>query len=147
MHKIQRAKQYQKQGFWETVQCDRQPIACAIWGCLGAIILSQPSNQILDHSVQNHPKPVSFLSSGVPSESGLSPLNSTIDHTYICIYINLYTVDTSGVNHLTSQICHNRLFRKKFQHNLLRMTSTEISYLARHNTVIQSSHILRQSLQ
>jgi hypothetical protein len=28
---------------------------------------TQLSNQILDHSVQNHPNPVSFLSSGVPS--------------------------------------------------------------------------------
>jgi hypothetical protein len=40
-----------------------------------------PSNQILDHSIHNHPKPVSFLSSGVSSESGLTPLNPTITYT------------------------------------------------------------------
>jgi hypothetical protein len=40
-----------------------------------------PSNQILDHSIQNIPKPFSFLSSGVSSESGLTPLNPTIAHT------------------------------------------------------------------
>jgi hypothetical protein len=38
------------------------------------------SNQILDHSIQNHPKPVSSLSSGVSSGSGLTPLNPTITH-------------------------------------------------------------------
>jgi hypothetical protein len=101
-------------------------------------LTDQPSNQILDHSVQNHPKPDSFLSSGVSSGSSLTPLNPTIDHTYICIYIciyiNIYTVDTSGVNRLVSQISHNRLFCKKLQHNLLRMILTEVSSLATHNT-------------
>jgi hypothetical protein len=93
-----------------------------------------PSTPVQDHSIQNHPKPVSFLLSGVSSRSGLPSLNPTIDHTYICIYINLYTVDTSGVNRLASKICHNRLFRKNLQHNLLRMISTEVSSLATHNT-------------
>jgi hypothetical protein len=101
------------------------------------LLADQPSNQILDHSVQNHPKPVNFLSSGDSSGSGLTPLNPTIDHTYICTCKYIYTVDTSGVNRLASQICHNRLFRKKLQHNLLYMISTEISSLAKHNTSSQ----------
>jgi hypothetical protein len=104
-------------------------------GLQGHPLTDQSSNQILDHSIQNHPKPVSFLSSGVSSRSGLPPLNPSIDHTYVWIYINIYTVDTCGVNRLASQICHIRLFRKKLQHNLLRMTSTEVSSLATHNTV------------
>jgi hypothetical protein len=45
----------------------------------------------------------------------------------------MYTVDISGVNRLSSQICHNRLFRKKVQQNLLHMISTEASSLATHN--------------
>jgi hypothetical protein len=40
-----------------------------------------PSNQIQDHAIQNHPKTVSFLSSGVSSESSLTPVNPTITHT------------------------------------------------------------------
>jgi hypothetical protein len=109
----------------------------------GHQLADQPSNQILDYSVQNHPKPVSFLSSGVSSGPGLTNLNPTIDHTYICIYIYIYiyTADTSGVNRLASQICHNRLFHKKLQQNLLHMISTEVSSLAAHN----SRHIWRQS--
>jgi hypothetical protein len=56
-------------------------------GCkAGHPLADQPSNQLLDHSIQNHPKPVSFMSLGVTSGSGLTPLNHTIDHTYICIY-------------------------------------------------------------
>jgi hypothetical protein len=39
-----------------------------------------PSNQILDHSIQNHPQPVSFLLSGVSSGSSPTPLNPTITH-------------------------------------------------------------------
>jgi hypothetical protein len=49
-------------------------------------------------------------------------------------YCRSYTVATSGVNRLASQICHNRLFRKKLQQNLLHMISTEVSSLATHNT-------------
>jgi hypothetical protein len=49
-------------------------------------------------------------------------------------HVCIYTVDTSGVNRLASQICHNRLFRKKLQHNLLRIISTEVSFLATHIT-------------
>jgi hypothetical protein len=45
-----------------------------------------------------------------------------------------YTVATSGVNRLASQICYNRLFRKKLQQNILPMISTEVSALAVHNT-------------
>jgi hypothetical protein len=55
-------------------------------------------------------------------------------YMYIHIYIYIYAVDTSGVNRLASQICHNRFFRKKLQHNLLPMISTEIPFLATHNT-------------
>jgi hypothetical protein len=49
-------------------------------------------------------------------------------------YIYMYTADTSGVNRLASQICHNRFFRKKRQQNLLHMVSTEVSSLATYNT-------------
>jgi hypothetical protein len=48
-------------------------------------------------------------------------------------YYHSYTVATSGVNRLASQICHNRLFRKKLQQNILPMISTEVSSLAEHN--------------
>jgi hypothetical protein len=53
-------------------------------GCKACRAIRQPispSNQIQDHSIQNIPKPVSFLSSGVSSESDLTPLNPTISHT------------------------------------------------------------------
>jgi hypothetical protein len=53
-------------------------------GCEACRALRQPislSNQILDHSIQNHQKPVSFLSSGVSLGSSLTPLNPTITHT------------------------------------------------------------------
>jgi hypothetical protein len=53
-------------------------------GCTACRAIRQrisPSTQIQDHSIQNHPKPVSFLSSGVSSESSLTPLNPTITHT------------------------------------------------------------------
>jgi hypothetical protein len=99
-------------------------------GCKACRAIRQPispSNQILDHSIQNHPKPVSFLSSSVSSESSLTPLNTTITHT------QSYTVATSGVNRLASQICQNRLFHKKLQQNILPMISTEVSSLAAHN--------------
>jgi hypothetical protein len=92
-------------------------------GCKACRAIRQPispSTQIQDHSIQNLPKPVSFLSSGVSSESGLTPLNPTI-------------TPTSGVHRLASQICHNRLFRKKLQKNILPMNSTEVSSLAAHN--------------
>jgi hypothetical protein len=48
-------------------------------------------------------------------------------------YYHSYTVATSGANRLASQICHDRLFRKKFQQNILPMISTEVSSLAAHN--------------
>jgi hypothetical protein len=48
-------------------------------------------------------------------------------------YYHSYTVATSGVNRLASQICHNRLFRKKLQQNILPIISTEVSSLAAHN--------------
>jgi hypothetical protein len=53
-------------------------------GCKACRAIRQPispSNQILNHSIQNYPKPVSFLSSGVSSESSPTPLNPTITHT------------------------------------------------------------------
>jgi hypothetical protein len=83
----------------------------------------------LDHSVQNHPKPVNFLPSGV--SSGLTPLNPTFIHTYI------YSQPThlaSIVNCLASQICHNRLIHKNLQQNLLHMISIKVSSLATHST-------------
>jgi hypothetical protein len=49
-------------------------------------------------------------------------------------YFHSYTVATSDVNRLASQICHNRLFRKKLQQNILPMISTEVSSLAEHST-------------
>jgi hypothetical protein len=49
-------------------------------------------------------------------------------------YYRSYTVATSGVNRPASQICHNRLFCKKLQQNVLHMISTEVSSLATHNT-------------
>jgi hypothetical protein len=39
------------------------------------------------------------------------------------------TVATSGVNRLASQICHNQLFRKKLQQNILPIISTKVSSL------------------
>jgi hypothetical protein len=106
--------------------------------CKACRTISQPiipSNQILDHSIQNHPKPVSFLSSGVSSGS------SSVIRRFIGIeshasesYYHSYTVATTGVHRLASQICRNRLFRKKLQQNILPMISTEVSSLAAHNT-------------
>jgi hypothetical protein len=49
-------------------------------------------------------------------------------------YCHSYTVATSGVNRLASQICHNRLFRKTLQQNILPMISTDVLSLAAHNT-------------
>jgi hypothetical protein len=57
------------------------------------------------------------------------------------VYIYIYTVDTSGVNRLAGQICHNRHFRKKLQQNLLHMILTEVLSLATHNTIRRSSKI------
>jgi hypothetical protein len=77
-------------------QCQRDVDTEAKWSTPYATSSVGPSasrlaiKSILDHSVQNHPKPGSFLSSGVSSGSGLTPLNPTIDHTYICIYIYVY---------------------------------------------------------
>jgi hypothetical protein len=53
-------------------------------GCKACRAIRQPiipSKQIQDHSIQNHPKPVIFLSSGVSLESRLTPLNPSITHT------------------------------------------------------------------
>jgi hypothetical protein len=53
-------------------------------GCKACRAIRQPispSTQIQDRSIQNHPKPVSFLSSGVSLESSPTPLNPTITHT------------------------------------------------------------------
>jgi hypothetical protein len=50
-------------------------------------------------------------------------------------YYHSYTVATSGVHRLASQVCRNRLFRKKLQQNILPMISTEVSSLAAHNSL------------
>jgi hypothetical protein len=100
-------------------------------GCKACRAIRQPispSNQIQDHSIQNHPKPVSFLSSGVIRR--FIEIGSHASESYYHSYI----VATSGVSRLASQICHNRLFRKKLQQNILPMNSTEVSSLAAHNT-------------
>jgi hypothetical protein len=55
-----------------------------------------------------------------------------------------YTVATSGVTRLASQICHNRLFRKKLQQNILRIVSTEVSSLAAHNNTHKSNYSYRR---
>jgi hypothetical protein len=55
------------------------PLGCKAYRAIRQPI--SPSNQILDHSIQNHPKPVSFLSSGASLGSSLTPLNPTITHT------------------------------------------------------------------
>jgi hypothetical protein len=84
-----------------------------------------PSNQILDHSVQNHPK-----------ISQLAVIRRVIgigSNAFESFYRS-YAVATYDVNLLASQICHNRLFRKILQQNLLQMISTELSSSATHNT-------------
>jgi hypothetical protein len=70
---------------------------------------------------------------GIGSHASESYYRSYI-YMYIYIYIYIYTADTSGVNRLASEICHNRLFRKKLAQNLQHMISTEVSSLATHNT-------------
>jgi hypothetical protein len=53
-------------------------------GCKACRAIRQPispSTPVQDHSIQNIPKPVSFLSSGVSSGSSLTPLNLTITQT------------------------------------------------------------------
>jgi hypothetical protein len=72
---------------------------------------------------------------------GLSRRDNSITRRFIGIeshasesYYHSYTVATSGVHRLASQICHNRLFRKKLQQNILPMISTEVSSFAAHNT-------------
>jgi hypothetical protein len=49
-------------------------------------------------------------------------------------YYHSFTVATSGVHRLARQICHNQVFRKKLQQNILLMILTEVSSLAAHNT-------------
>jgi hypothetical protein len=90
-------------------------------GCKACTAIRQPispSTPVQDHSIQNIPKTVSFLSSGVSSESGLTPLNPTISHNIVA---------TPGVHRVASQICHNQLFRKKLPQNILPMNSIEVS--------------------
>jgi hypothetical protein len=104
-------------------------------GCKACRAIRQPispSTQIQDHSIQNHPKPVRFSVIrrfiGIESHASES-------------YYHSYTVATSDVHRLASQICHNRLFRKKLQQNILRMVSTEVSSLAAHNTALTNSAV------
>jgi hypothetical protein len=69
-----------------------------------------PSTQIQDHSIQNRPKPVSFLSSGVSSESSLTPLNPTTTHTqsphlaFIASLARFVIIDFSARNY-TGTFC------------------------------------------
>jgi hypothetical protein len=56
-------------------------------------------------------------------------------------YNHSYTVATSGVHRLASQICDNRFFIKKVQQNILPMISTEVSSLAAHNIRVAESLI------
>jgi hypothetical protein len=59
-------------------------------GCKACRAIRQPIshqiNYLITRSTIIH-KLVSFLSLGVSSGSGLTPLNPTMDHTYICIYV------------------------------------------------------------
>jgi hypothetical protein len=102
------------------------PLGCK--ACRAIRHLISPSNQILDHSIQNHPKPVSFLSSGISSESSLTPLNPTITHTQsphlalIASLARFVIIDFSARNYRT------------FYTFCLPMMSTEVSFLAAHNT-------------
>jgi hypothetical protein len=96
-------------------------------GCKSCKAIRQPitpSNQLLDHSIQNHPKPVSFLSSGVSSESSLTPLNPTITHTQ-----SPYLASIASL----ARFVKIDFFGKKLQQNVLPMVSTEISSIAAHN--------------
>jgi hypothetical protein len=71
-----------------------------------------------------------------PKTSQFSVIRRSIgieSHASESYYLS-YTVAKSGVNRLASQICHNRIFRKKLQQNILPMISTEVSSLAAHNT-------------
>jgi hypothetical protein len=67
------------------------------------------SNQIQDHSIQNHPKPVSFLSSGVSSGSGLTPLNPTITHTQSPHLASIASLERFVIINFSARNC-NRTF-------------------------------------
>jgi hypothetical protein len=99
------------------------PLGCK--ACRAIRQLISPSNQILDHSIQNHPKTSQF--SVIGRFLGIKS-HASESYNHSC------TVATSGVNRLASQICHNRLFRKKLQQNILRLVSTEVLYLAAHDS-------------
>jgi hypothetical protein len=97
-------------------------------GCKACRAIRQPispSTQIQDHSIQKSPKTSQF--SVIRSFIGIESHASES-------YYHSYTVATSGVNRLASQISHNRIFRKKLQQRILPMISTEVSSLAVHNT-------------
>jgi hypothetical protein len=101
-------------------------------GCKDCRAIRQPispSTQIQDHSIQKSPKTSQF--SVIRRFIGIeSHASESYYHSYIA---------TSGVHRIASQICHNRLFRKKLQQNILRMVSTEVLSLAAHNTSHENS--------
>jgi hypothetical protein len=94
-------------------------------GCKACRAIRQPispSSHILDHSIQNHPQPVSFLSSGVSSESSLTPLNPTITHTQSPHLASIASLARFVIIDFSARI-----------YNILPMISTKVSSLAAHN--------------
>jgi hypothetical protein len=96
-------------------------------GCKACRAIHQPNQPIQSDTGSLDPKsPKTSQFSVIRCFIGIEPHASES-------YYHSYTVATSGVNRLASQICHNRLFRKKLQQNILPMISTEVSSLAAHN--------------
>jgi hypothetical protein len=96
--------------------------------CNACWAFRQPNQPIQSDTGSLHPKsPKTSLFSVIRRFIGIESHASES-------YYHSYTVATSGVNRLAIQICHNRLFRKKLQQNILPMISTEVSSLAAHNT-------------
>jgi hypothetical protein len=100
-------------------------------GCKACRAIRQPispSNQPIQSDTGSlDPKP-----SKTSQFSGIRRFIGIVSHASESYYYS-YTVATSGDNRRVSQICHNRLFRKKLQQNILPVISTEISTLAAHN--------------
>jgi hypothetical protein len=96
-------------------------------GCKACWAIRQPNQPIQSDTGSFDPK-----SSKTSQFSVIRSFIGIESHASECYY-HSYTVVTSGVYRLASQICHNRLFRKKLQQNILPMISTEVSSLAAHN--------------
>jgi hypothetical protein len=97
-------------------------------GCKACRAIRQPNQPIQSDTGSLDPKS--------PKTSQFSVIRRFIEigsHASESYYYS-YTVATSGVHRLASQMCHNRLFRKKLPRNILPMISTEVSSLAAHNT-------------